>query len=119
MGFPAEHSVQGHAKVFSCVSIRYLLPVNSNWDVFKASVGKVNMNRFISINPLNAELNPICHVLALLRTRHIFHVSELRIKLDVPFFFCPYVLYCWYCVFVFFLLCIFIIISFVCTSVRN
>jgi hypothetical protein len=46
MGFPAELSVQGHAQVFSCVSIWYLLIVNSNWDVFKASDGKVNMNRF-------------------------------------------------------------------------
>ena len=45
-GLPAELSIQGHTKVFSNVSIRYLLIVSSNWDVFKASVGKVNMNRF-------------------------------------------------------------------------
>ena len=32
------------------------------------------------INPLNTELNPICHFLALLGARHIFHVSELRVK---------------------------------------
>jgi len=31
-------------------------------------------------NPLNGELNPICHLLALLETHHIFHVSELRVK---------------------------------------
>jgi len=31
-------------------------------------------------NPLNAELNPICHLLALLGAHHIFHVSGLRIK---------------------------------------
>ena len=31
-------------------------------------------------NPLNAELNPICHLLALLGVRHIFHVSGLRVK---------------------------------------
>ena len=30
------------------------------------------------INPLNAELNPICHLLALLGAHHIFHVSGLR-----------------------------------------
>jgi hypothetical protein len=29
---------------------------------------------------LNAELNPICHLLALLGAHHIFHVSELRVK---------------------------------------
>ena len=32
------------------------------------------------VNPLNAELNPICHLLALLGARHIFHVSGLRVK---------------------------------------
>ena len=32
------------------------------------------------INPLNAELNPICHLLALLEGHHIFHVSGLRVK---------------------------------------
>ena len=32
------------------------------------------------INPLNAELNRICHLLALLGAHHIFHVSVLRVK---------------------------------------
>jgi hypothetical protein len=34
----------------------------------------------MAINPLNAELNPICHLLALLGAHHIFHVSWLRVK---------------------------------------
>jgi len=33
------------------------------------------------INPLNAELNPICHLLALLGAHHILHVGKLRVKL--------------------------------------
>ena len=32
------------------------------------------------LNPLNAELNPICHLLALLGAHHIFHVSGLRVN---------------------------------------
>jgi len=32
------------------------------------------------INPLNAQLNPICHLLALLGTHHILHVSRIRVK---------------------------------------
>jgi hypothetical protein len=32
------------------------------------------------INPLNAELNPICHLLALLGTHHILHVSRIRVN---------------------------------------
>ena len=31
-------------------------------------------------NPLNAELNPICHLLALLGAHHILHVSGIRVK---------------------------------------
>jgi len=31
-------------------------------------------------NPVNAELNPICHLLALLGAYHIFHVSGSRVK---------------------------------------
>jgi len=36
---------------------------------------------FVRINPLNAELNPICHLLALLGAHHIFHVSGIKVKL--------------------------------------
>jgi len=31
-------------------------------------------------NPVNADLNPIRHLLALLEAQHIFHVSGLRVK---------------------------------------
>jgi hypothetical protein len=31
-------------------------------------------------NPLNAELNPICHLLALLEAHPILHVSRVRVK---------------------------------------
>jgi len=37
--------------------------------------------RYYGINPLNAELNPICHLLALLGAHHIFHVSGIRVNL--------------------------------------
>jgi len=33
-----------------------------------------------SFNPLNAELNPICHLLAILGAHHILHVSRMRVK---------------------------------------
>jgi len=34
----------------------------------------------MTINPLNAELNPICHLLALLGAHHILYVSRIRVK---------------------------------------
>ena len=36
-------------------------------------------------NPLNTELNPICHLLTLLGAHHIFHVSGLRVKQIIAF----------------------------------
>ena len=33
-----------------------------------------------TLNPLNAELNPICHLLALLGVHHFLHVSRIRVK---------------------------------------
>jgi hypothetical protein len=33
------------------------------------------------INPLNAELNPVCHLVALLGAHHILHVSRIRVKI--------------------------------------
>ena len=33
-----------------------------------------------AFNPLNAELNPICPLLALLGAHHILHVSRIRVK---------------------------------------
>ena len=32
------------------------------------------------LNPLNTELNPICHLLALLEAHHILHISRIRIN---------------------------------------
>jgi hypothetical protein len=35
------------------------------------------------INPLNTDLNPICHLLALLGAHHILHVSRIRFKIII------------------------------------
>jgi hypothetical protein len=36
--------------------------------------------RIENINPLNAKLNPICHLLALLGAHHILHVGRIRVN---------------------------------------
>jgi len=33
-----------------------------------------------NFNPLNAQLNPVCHLLALLGTHHILHVSRIGVN---------------------------------------
>jgi len=35
-------------------------------------------------NPLNAELNPICYLLALLGAHHILHVNKIGVKGESP-----------------------------------
>jgi len=51
------------------------------------------------INPVNAELNRVCHLLALIGTHHILHVIRIRLKNYVIgfslciHFQCPYYLY--------------------------
>ena len=42
-----------------------------------------SFDTYLMFNPLNAELNSICHLLALLGAHHIFHVSGLRVKITL------------------------------------
>jgi len=37
-------------------------------------------SKIMIFNPLHAKLNPICHLLALLGSHHIHHVSRIRVK---------------------------------------
>jgi hypothetical protein len=37
-----------------------------------------SVNRWVNL--LNAELNPICHLLPLLGAHHILHISRIRVK---------------------------------------
>jgi hypothetical protein len=45
-------------------------------------VGKMQrLATLLHINPLNAELNPIRHLLALIGARHFVHVSRIRVNI--------------------------------------
>jgi hypothetical protein len=49
-------------------------------------VGVVVCRFFIEgINPLNAELNPICHLLTLLGAHPIFHISKIRVNKTIQY----------------------------------
>jgi hypothetical protein len=37
----------------------------------------------VKINPLKAELNPICHSLALIGAHLIYHISRIRVKIVI------------------------------------
>ena len=61
--------------------------MNVTFPVIRSQLDRVNFYSLVILyttssfilNPLNAELNPICHLLALL-AHHIFHVSGLRVN---------------------------------------
>jgi hypothetical protein len=50
------------------------------WSQALEELAMLQNRRHVTVNPLKAELNPICHLLALLRAHHILHVSRIRIK---------------------------------------
>jgi hypothetical protein len=47
----------------------------------RSYVNSIHLQLLFVINPLN-ELNSICHLLALLGTHHILHVSRIRVKIS-------------------------------------
>jgi hypothetical protein len=49
----------------------------------KRSLGRPRCKWENNINPLNAELNHICHLLALLGAHRILHVSRIRVKMNL------------------------------------
>ena len=57
----------------------YCIAINQNVCVAN-NVDRIKSARVRTINPLNAELNHICHLLALLGTHHILYVSRIRVK---------------------------------------
>jgi hypothetical protein len=59
--------------VHACIN----LYVRASVYVFHVTKNDRRMGHF---NPLNAELNPICHLLILLGAHHILHVSRVRVK---------------------------------------
>jgi len=48
--------------------------------IFGAELCHDHYATFLRINPLNAELNPICCLLALLGAHQFLHVSRIRVK---------------------------------------
>jgi len=45
-------------------------------------------------NPLKTQLNPICHLLALLGAHHILHVSRIRVNLNTTIYTHKFIINC-------------------------
>ena len=50
--------------------------------IYPSFIRELHIHNFLTmlLNPLNAELNPICYLLALLEAHHFLHVSRIRVK---------------------------------------
>jgi hypothetical protein len=51
-----------------------------HFEIWIAILKRRDFLEVIAINTLNTELNPICHLLALLGAHHILHVSRIRVN---------------------------------------
>ena len=61
------------------VSQVLLLDVFVSLNMFRAPP-RPSSGAYNCINPLSAQLNPICHLLALLGAHHILHISRIRVN---------------------------------------
>ena len=50
--------------------------------LFAFSSNLLPLMTMYAFSPLNAELNPICYLLALLGAHHILHISRIRVNVD-------------------------------------
>jgi len=61
-----------------------LLICRADWETQIDTAREILLRRMFhckKVNPLNAELNPFCHLLALLGAHPILHVSRIRVKI--------------------------------------
>ena len=70
-------SCSGYFKPKGRNLLQYHTNYNNNLYCITAFIQVVS--KYSLLNPLNAELNPICHLLALL-AHHFLHVSRIRVK---------------------------------------
>jgi hypothetical protein len=70
----ASECLYPSAKLHSCTLQKFVQSVSQN------SYISVSEHFSRLVKPLNAKLNPICHLLALLGAHFIFHVNGIRVK---------------------------------------
>jgi len=72
MSLDINHSFLVHGHKF--------LPSDRHCGLIETEAGKYDLAKHARVNPLNAELNPTCHLLLLLGAHHILHFSRVKFK---------------------------------------
>ena len=82
MLFPLSPSINNKPHVSASSLMLLLSPQDFRVSVLRTGSEIVHVQLVTCwFNPLNAELNPICHLLALLGAHHILHVSRIRVNI--------------------------------------
>ena len=73
------HTDNSEGNISHFLDIRFLLLMlqSERSDLYIVLISECQI---LAINPLDTELNPIRHLLALIGARHIVHVSRVRVK---------------------------------------
>jgi len=75
------YSLHSTVSSFTSPPVRHRVPSHFNWIIPPRRVTFYTTSaRLWWFNPLNAELNPICHLLALLGAHPILHISRIRVN---------------------------------------
>ena len=61
-------------------TIKRLIKQKTQEKFSQEAIASCRKTQWQNINPLNAKLNPICHLLALLGAHPILHISRVRVK---------------------------------------
>jgi len=67
---------------FVCLQKRHLNNMYDTKMCYVATLQRQNLGLVLH-NALNAELNPICYLLALLGAHHFLHVSRIRVNIVI------------------------------------
>jgi len=73
--------VMGLLYLYLYLYYKYVDTISCSIQIYCQDIGRVSKQTTEeTINPLNAELNPTCHLLALLGVHHFLHVSRIRVN---------------------------------------
>jgi len=87
---PSERTILYLYKQWLCPSLKHLGPPSLLYNAYRVFPWECGLSLKLTshihlvpcLNPLNAELNPICPLLALFGAHHILHVSRVRVKMS-------------------------------------
>jgi hypothetical protein len=77
-------SLYSHSAVYRVLILKFtFFNVSNKYPPNISNGNYIPILDLLRINPSKAELNPICHLLALVEAHHILHVSRIRVTTEM------------------------------------